>query len=410
MVNLCDIYLWIAALNFMNGVYLMSFIGSLVIILLSTTLAGHVTARVGVPAVLGQLLIGIIIGPGVLNFIHSTELIEQFAEIGVILLMFMAGIESDMKQLRKYFRPALLVALSGVLLPVILMGTASLLFGYHLQESLFIGVVFSATSVSISVAVMREFKALNGKEGTTVLGAAVADDILGVLLLSLMIALVGNSGTANHGSSNNILVQLVFQGIFFAGVFLLVRWIAPSIMNLSSKLLIPTSRTISAVIICLSMAYLAEFVGLSGAIGAFFAGIAVGQTPTKEIVSTNIEPISNAIFVPVFFVSIGLSVSFNNFLTSLPFIVTMTILAVITKWFGGELGALLAGFDRNSGRVIGTGMIARGEMALITAQIGFNAHLLDKALYMDIIFVIVIATLLAPLLLRWSLKKLNQIN
>lgn len=388
----------------------MSFIGSLVIILLFTTLAGHLTARVGIPAVLGQLLIGIIIGPGVLNIIHPTDLIEQFAEIGVILLMFMAGIESDMQQLKKYFKPALAVALSGVLLPVIVMGTASFCFGYHFQEALFIGVVFSATSVSISVVVLREFKALNSKEGATVLGAAVADDILGVLLLSLMIAIVGsNSGTGGQESPNNILLQLVLQGLFFAGVFLLVRWIAPSIMYLSTKLLIPTSRTISAMIICLSMAYIAEVVGLSGAIGAFFAGIAVGQTPTKKIVNTNIEPISNAIFVPVFFVSIGLSVSFNNFLVSLPFIVIMTTLAILTKWLGGEMGSLVAGFDRNSGRVIGTGMIARGEMALITAQIGFNAHLLDKNLYIDIIFVIVIATLLAPLLLRWSLRKLAKI-
>ncbi|MDN2452198.1 cation:proton antiporter [Lactobacillus sp. UCMA15818] len=388
----------------------MSFIGSLVIILLFTTLAGHLTARVGIPAVLGQLLIGIIIGPGVLNIIHPTDLIEQFAEIGVILLMFMAGIESNMQQLKKYFKPALAVALSGVLLPVIVMGTASFCFGYHFQEALFIGVVFSATSVSISVVVLREFKALNSKEGATVLGAAVADDILGVLLLSLMIAIVGsNSGTGGQESPKNILLQLVLQGLFFAGVFLLVRWIAPSIMYLSTKLLIPTSRTISAMIICLSMAYIAEVVGLSGAIGAFFAGIAVGQTPTKKIVNTNIEPISNAIFVPVFFVSIGLSVSFNNFLVSLPFIVIMTTLAILTKWLGGEMGSLVAGFDRNSGRVIGTGMIARGEMALITAQIGFNAHLLDKNLYIDIIFVIVIATLLAPLLLRWSLRKLAKI-
>ncbi|KRM97104.1 periplasmic nitrate reductase NapA [Liquorilactobacillus aquaticus DSM 21051] len=389
----------------------MSFIGSLVIILLFTTLAGHLAARAGIPAVLGQLLIGIIIGPGILNFIHSTDLIEQFAEIGVILLMFMAGIESDMQQLKKYLKPALSVALIGVLLPVIVMGTTSLLFGYHLQEALFIGVVFSATSVSISVVVLREFKVLKGKEGATVLGAAVADDILGVLLLSFMIAIVGNTGgVAGNESSSNMLIQLIFQGVFFAGVFLLVRWIAPGIMYLSNKLLVPTGKTISAMIICLSMAYLAERVGLSGAIGAFFAGIAVGQTPTKKTVSNNIEPISNAIFVPVFFVSIGLGISFNNFLASLPFIIIMTTLAILTKWLGGELGALLAGFDRKSGRVVGTGMIARGEMALITAQIGFNAHLLDKALYVDIIFVIVVATLLAPLLLRWSLKKLNETN
>nr|WP_054756925.1 cation:proton antiporter [Liquorilactobacillus satsumensis] len=389
----------------------MSFIGTLVLILAGTTLAGHLTARCGIPAVLGQLLIGIVLGPGVLNLIHPSESITQFAEIGVILLMFMAGIESDLQQLKKYLKPALSVAVSGVILPVVVMGATSLLFGYYFQEALFIGVVFSATSVSISVVVLREFKALNGKEGATVLGAAVADDILGVLLLSLMIALVGtNSGTSSHGGTNNLLIQLVFQGLFFAGgVVFLVRWIAPGIMYLSNKLLIPTGRTICAMIICLSMAYLAELVGLSGAIGAFFAGIAIGQTSAKKIVDPNIEPISNAVFVPVFFVSIGLSVSFNNFITALPFIFVMTVLAVITKWLGGELGSIWAGFDRRSGRVVGTGMIARGEMALITAQIGFNAHLLERALYVDIIFVIVIATLIAPpLMLRLALKGLRN--
>lgn len=384
----------------------MPFIGSLVIILLATTIAGHFAARIKIPAVLGQLLVGVIIGPGILGLIQSTELITQFAEIGVILLMFMAGIESDMNQLKKYFRPALCVALFGVLLPVIIMGTASLLFGYHFQEALFIGVVFSATSVSISVVVLREFKALNNKEGATVLGAAVVDDILGVLLLSLMISLINsNQVSSDHGNSNNILIQLLFQVAFFAGVFLLVRWIAPGIMYLSNKLLIPTSRTISAMIICLSMAYIAEVVGLSGAIGAFFAGIAVGQTKSKDIVDTYIEPISNAVFVPVFFVSIGLSISFDSFLSSLPFIVVMTVLAILTKWLGGEGGAILSGFSKSSGRVVGTGMIARGEMALITAQIGFNAHLLEKNLYVDIIFIIVISTLIAPLMLRWALKK-----
>lgn len=386
----------------------MSFIGPLVFILITAALAGHLIARAGFPAILGQILVGIIIGPGVLNFVRSSELIEEFAEIGVILLMFIAGIESDIRKLKKYFKPALLVALSGVLLPVAVMGTTSLWFGYHFQEALFIGVVFSATSVSISVVVLREFKTLNSKEGATILGAAVADDILGVILLSLMTTLINSNRITDHGNSNNILVQLIFQGCFFAGVFLLVRWVAPLIMHLGSKLLIPTSNTISAMIICLSMAYAAELAGLSGAIGAFFAGVAVGQTPTKKIVDANIEPIGNTLFIPVFFVSIGLNISFNNFLNSLPFIFTMTILAVLTKCLGGQLGALLAGFNRDSGFVVGTGMVARGEMALITAQIGFNAHLLDKYLYIDIIFVIVIATLTAPLLLRLSLKRSNK--
>ncbi|MFT8606674.1 MAG: cation:proton antiporter [Liquorilactobacillus ghanensis] len=383
----------------------MDLIGSLVIILICTTLCDHLFTRSGLPGVLGQLIAGILIGPAVLNVVQPTTNLAEFAQIGVILLMFMAGIESNLSQLKKYFKPALAVAIAGVILPIAVMGGASFLFGYHFQEALFIGVVFSATSVSISVVVLREFKQLESREGATILGAAVADDIIGVLLLSLMIALIGENDSATVGNGSGLARQLLFQGLFFVGVYLLVKWVAPAIMNLSKKLLVPTSRTICAIIICLSMAFLADEVGLSGAIGAFFAGIAVGQTSARKVADQYIEPIGNAIFIPVFFVNIGLELSFSNLFSSLPFILLMTLLAILTKWFGGELGARLTGFDQKSGRIVGTGMVARGEMALITAQIGFSAHLLAKSLYVDLILVIVLATLVAPLLLRWSLKE-----
>lgn len=318
--------------------------------------------------------------------------------------MFIAGIESDMKQLRRFLKPAIPVALCGVLLPIFTMGIASILFGYSILEATFIGAVFAATSVSISVVVLREFKTLDSKEGATILGAAVADDIIGVLILSLLIALDGSTSTTSMHSGNTLFTQFVFQGIFFISVFVLVRWIAPLIMHLSNKLLVPTSRTICALIICLSMAYIAEIVGLSGAIGAFFAGIAVGQTNTREIVDKYIESIGDAIFIPVFFVNIGLSISFDNFLKSSLFVVVMTILAILTKWLGGFLGSKLTGFSNKSSNIVGAGMIARGEMALITAQIGFSAHLLQKNLYVDIIFVIVLATVVAPLMLRNTLR------
>lgn len=383
----------------------MSFIATLILILIATTLAGHFSARLAIPAVIGELLIGIIIGPGVLNWVQPSTILTEFANIGVILLMFMAGLESDLNQLKKYLKPALATAVCGVLLPVAVMSTTSYFLGDGVKEALFIGVIFSATSVSISVAVLREFKMLNSRPGATILGAAVADDIIGVLLLSIMVAVVGTGTT--HGSSS-LGVQFALQAAFFIAAYLVVRWIAPILMRISDRLLIPSARTVTAIVVCLGMAELAELVGLSGAIGAFFAGIAVAQTHVKQTIDDHIEPISNAFFVPVFFVSIGLSVSFNNFWQSLPYILLMTALAVATKWIGGEVGARLTGFDRPQARIVGTGMIARGEMALITAQIGFGAHLLPKALYVDIIFVIVLATLVAPLLLRWSLSKTDS--
>ena len=212
----------------------------LVLILVLTLLAGHFAQRMGFPAVVGQLLAGIILGPGILGIIHSDELISVFSEIGVIILMFLAGLESDLKMLKKYIKPALVVAILGVVLPIVLVGGASLLFGVHPMEALFIGVIFSATSVSISVEVLKEYHTLNTKEGATILGAAVADDIIGVLLLGVMIALT----SSKSGSNSNVGMAIFYQVLFFIGVYVIGKWVVPMLMRLSDQLFITASRPV----------------------------------------------------------------------------------------------------------------------------------------------------------------------
>ncbi len=262
----------------------MQFIGALCLILIVTTLAGHFCNRVGVPAVIGQILVGIVIGPAMLGLIHNTTIVQVFANIGVILLMFIGGLESNLTLLRRFLKPAIIVAVCGVIMPVILMGaTAAVAFHYDTFTACYIGVVFSATSVSISVAVLRDYHALDTAEGATILGSAVADDIIGVILLSLMISLLGVRGNGAHTQSLGIGWILLEQLAFFGGTYLVVRWIAPYLMALSEKLVMNASVTIMSMVICLGMAYLADVVGLSGAVGAFFAGIAVAHTPYREV-------------------------------------------------------------------------------------------------------------------------------
>jgi len=164
-----------------------SFLGTLCLLLVATTLAGHFAHRAGIPAVIGEILVGVLLGPAILNWVQLNTLVQTFSDIGVIVLMFIGGLESNLTLLKKYLRPAIIVAVIGVIFPVVIMGVTSRLFHFTWFESLFIGVIFSATSVSISVEVLKEFKALDTKEGATILGAAVADDIIGVILLSLMI-------------------------------------------------------------------------------------------------------------------------------------------------------------------------------------------------------------------------------
>lgn len=385
----------------------MSFIATLAGILLATQLVSHLFARWGIPDVIGQILVGVVAGPAMLNWVHQTEMINEFQEIGVIILMFIAGLESDLNLLKKYLKPAVVVALMGMILPVVVMGLSADLFGMQWFESLFVGVIFSATSVSISVAVLREYQQLDSKEGATILGAAVADDIGGVIALSVLISMMRGQGF--DGEQNMSLGLTIFlQLLFFVGTYLLVKFLAPYLMHASQRMLTIAAPAVAAMIICLTMAALADKVGLSGAVGAFFAGIAIGNTKTSEVVNQSFVPLGYALFIPVFFVNVGLSMRLDHFVDSLLFIIVMTILACLTKLLGCGGGAKMMGFDFNSSYVIGSGMVARGEMALITAQIGYEAHLLSEKYYSDVITVIVLATILAPFILKNALQKVKQ--
>lgn len=379
----------------------MAFIGTLCLILVLTALAAHLCRRIGIPGVVGQLLVGLIVGTGGLQWIHSDELIHHFSEIGVILLMFLAGLESDMALLRKYFKPGMLVAIFGVIFPLLLGTGGGFAFDVTKTEAFFLGVVLAATSVSISVEVLKELQAVNTKEGSTILGASVVDDILIVLVLSISLTFLGG----NQGNDQSIGITLLQQGIYFVLIYLLVKWIAPYLMHLSERIYTTASVIIMSLVICLGMSYVADFVGLSSVIGAFFAGIAVGQTKVKEQVFINVESIGYAIFIPVFFVNIGLEVELSSVVTYFPFILAFVVIAVISKLFGGYLGSKMAGFSNNSAWMVGAGMISRGEMALIVLQIGSQGGLIPERYFAPMVITILISTLVSPLILKYFAKK-----
>lgn len=337
----------------------MELLGNLTLILLATTIVGHYSTRIGIPAVIGQLIVGIVLGPAMLGWLHLTHNLDSFAEIGVIVLMFIAGLESDLQLLKRYLKPSILVAVLGVIVPVL--GTFAIGELYHLpfNESLFLSIIFAATSVSISVEVLKEMNALSSREGTTVLGAAVVDDVLAVIILSVVISTTGTS--VSSGVSGNRLVTTILQVIYFAAIYFVVRWIAPYMAKIGDRLLIPMGQALMAMILCFGMAYVAELVGLSDVVGAFFAGIAVSQTPAKLTVDRHIEPVGYAVFIPVFFVSIGLNMDFDGLSKQLGFIVLLTVVAIASKLVGAGGGAKLAGFSWGSSAAVGAGMVSRGD-------------------------------------------------
>ncbi|MGT2906951.1 cation:proton antiporter [Streptococcus dentiloxodontae] len=380
----------------------MSEYGMIALILGLSTLIGALFKRLQLPAVVGQLLVGIILGPALLNWIHESETLHFLAEIGVLVLMFLAGLESDLDLLKRYIKPSVLVAVMGVIVPITVFYYTSQ-FWYNSLESLFIGIVFSATSVSITVGVLQEYGKLKSKEGATILGAAVVDDILAVLILSFFISAFTSSGSATGA----LWLSLVLQLLFMAFILVLTRYLVVPYMHFFERLPIYAGRTLGAVILFLVMAELAKQVGLSDVIGTFFAGVAVGQTnkETRAIVENKLSGLGYAFFIPLFFASIGLELTLAVLGETWPIILVFLLVAILTKLVGCGLAAKLCGFDLSASLSIGSGMVSRGEMALIVAQIGYAQHLVDKTVYSILVVAIILSTLAAPFLLKASFKK-----
>lgn len=379
----------------------MEFVTLLALMLFLTLVVSHIFNKLNLPAVVGQLILGVILGKGVLNIVHSDSKVELFADIGVILLMFLAGLESNLALLRKHLLPSINVAIFGVILPVFLTLGTALIFGITPKESIFMSVVFAATSVSISVEVLKGLNYLSSTAGTVILGAAVADDIMAISILSVM------SGTLTGNFSFQKILLLLGLWIFF-GILVVVfhKWVIPELMKLSEYLEATHAPTIFALVICFIMAYIAEKVQLDSVLGAFVAGIAVSNSKDYDSkISRNIELIGYSIFIPIFFISIGLNLEFNNFLRDFWLIALFTITGIFGKLFGAGFGARISGFNFKDSYVIGSGMISRGEMALIVAQVGYSVHLLSEEYYSTVIISIILITIIAPFFLKHSINK-----
>lgn len=378
------------------------FILQIVLVLFATKLAGNFAARLGQPSVLGKIIVGIILGPALLGWVHDTELLTVFSQIGVLLLMFLAGLETDLQEMNKNKKAAILVALGGIILPIILGYAGAQYYGMSTGEAIFIGLLLSATSVSISVQALRELGWLNSKEGSTLLGAAVLDDIVVVILIAIAMSFFA-------GSDTNIGLLIGKKVLFFAILIVLAKWFIPQFIKVFKKFKVTESILSAGLIICFGLSYFAEVLGIAGIIGAFFAGIAIAQTEFRKEIEHKVEPIAYGIFVPFFFVSIGIAVSFDGIGDQIGFIIVFSIIAVVSKFVGSGLGAKLAGFDTRSSMGVGAGMVSRGEVALILAAMGLEGGLLPGNYYTSVIIVIIVTTIVTPPLLKLIFGKREAI-
>lgn len=370
----------------------------LFIVIIATKLAGVISVRFGQPSVLGKLIIGVIIGPAVLDWVQNTEVIEALSHIGVLLLMFIAGLETDLKELNNNKTSSLTVAFGGVILPLIGGYFSGLAVGMDQHHAIFLGLLLCATSVSISVQTFKELGQLQSREGTTVLGAAIADDIIVVVALAFMMSFL-------VGDDVNLGAVIGGKVVFFAIIALLAWKVVPFMMSKLGRIKITQPAMSIALGICFLFTYISEYFGVAGIIGAFAAGIAIAQTEFKEEVERKIEPIAYTLFVPVFFVSIGLTVTFDGFLDNIFIIIGLSLVAIFTKLIGAGIGARITGFNTRSSIIIGAGMISRGEVALILATLGLSENLLAPEYFTTIIIVVIVTTLVTPPLLKYFISK-----
>ncbi|WP_374711765.1 cation:proton antiporter [Symbiobacterium terraclitae] len=378
----------------------MSFLLETCIILLAVLVAGRLSQRLGQPAVLGQLLVGVLFGPAVLGWLHPGPLISEVAEIGVVLLMFIAGLETQFEDIKRNALAATLVAVLGVALPFVGGWLLSSGWGFDSPTAIFTGVLLVATSVSISAQTLKELGYLRSRPGVTILAAAVLDDVLGIIVLSVVLGSLGASGGGGHGAEPLPLLLGKMAG-FFAVAIVVGYTLLPAVMRRVARMESGLPLLTVAISVALAFAWAAEFTGLAGIIGSYLVGLMLSLTELREKIMHEVEHIAYAFFVPFFFANVGLSATFAGMAGSfLVFVIVLVLVAVATKIVGCGAGALLARFPLREATGVGVGMMARGEVGLIVATIGLDAGLLPPELYTGMVFVSLGTTLLTPPLLK----------
>ncbi len=380
----------------------------LIIILSAAKMGGLISTRLGQPSVLGELLAGIILGPSLINitefsFITDPEMLNEFlrelGEIGVLFLLFLAGLELHLSEIARNTRSAILIAVFGMALSVGLGSLVGFSHGFAGIQPIFIGLALAATSISITAQTLMELKSLRGKVGLGLLGAAVVDDILVLLAYSVLLAFV--SGTDGWSSMAGLILQIAL--FFFITIGFGLK-LLPSVTRWVSKHRISQGLVTFAIIILLVYSFLAQSLGhLAAILGAFLAGIMFSRLEEKGIIESGMKTLTYSLFAPIFFVGIGLQVDLHQIRETGPWLLLGLILAaVIGKFMGAGLGARISNYSWQESIQIGVGMIPQGEVSLITAAMGLKLGLLDSSVFTGIVITILITAIITPPLLRFT--------
>ena len=379
----------------------------LALILLSTKVLSLVTKRFKLPQVVGALLAGLILGPAVFNIIEETDFIRQLAEVGVIVLLFNAGLESNLSEFKKSGKTSFIVAVMGVIIPLI----GGTILAYCINhgkvenvsvfvQNIFIGSVLTATSVSITVETLRELGKVSTSVGNIIVGAAIIDDVLGMLVLTIITSLAGSSV-----SVIKVIVKIVGFFIFsiIVGIItykLFNKWV--------DKYDIDKRRfVIVSFVICLLLSFSAEeFFGVADITGAYIAGLVLSSNKETIYITKRFETLSYILLSPVFFASVGLNVKLPDLNGEIVIItIALIVVAILTKIIGCGLGAKLCGYNNMESIQIGSGMVTRGEVTLIIASKGLALGLMSSYFLTPVILMVVFTSIFTPILLKIVFSK-----
>jgi len=373
----------------------------LAIIIIFAKFFGLLARRVKAPQVVGEIVAGLLIGPSILNFVNQTEFISQMAEIGVILLMFSAGLETNLNDLLKTGFKAFLIAVSGVTVPLI--GGTILYMCFHgfsavgteeFYSALFIGVILTATSVSITVQTLREMGKLKGEVGTTIMSAAIIDDVIGIIVLTFVI------GFKNPDSNPG---KVILSTLLFFACAVIIGWIIYKIFKMADMKYPHTRRIpIMGLALCFFLAYVAEtYFGIADITGAYVAGVVLCSINDSGYIAEKMDTNSYMLFGPVFFASIGLKTNITQIDTNLIlFCVGFVLVGLICKIIGCGLVGRLCRFSWADSLKIGVGMMTRGEVALIVSQKGLSVGMIDSKYFTAVILLIIVSSITTPIVLK----------
>ena len=388
-----------------------SILKDLAIIIIAAKLFGILARKCKAPQVVGEIIAGLLIGPSILGLVDQSDFILQMAEIGVILLMFSAGLETDLKELMKTGPIAALIACAGVFIPLVLGALYYMVFyGFALwgsnefYKAVFIGTILPATSVSITIQSLKEMGKLKGRVGTTILSAAIIDDVIGIIVLTFVIGFKNPDSKPSTVVVNTILFFVLAVGVGFIS-YKIFKWI--------DKRYPHTRRIpIAGLAYCFIMSYVAEqYFGIADITGAYVAGIILCSINDSEYIERKIDINSYMLFGPVFFASIGLKTDLNDVTGGiLLFAVGFVIVGLISKIIGCGLMARICRFKGKDALKIGVGMMTRGEVALIVAQKGLSMNLIDPVYFTAVSLLIIVSSISTPIVLKFLYSRDKEEN